>query len=458
MRNSVLLVSTNREKNPYPVAPLGLLFIANALKRAGHEVSLLDLCFSEDVSNDIENAVQRVSPDLIGVSIRNVDNLTFPQTVSYLPVIKSCIDIIKQATDAPIVIGGSAFSLFPERILDYMQCDFGILGEGEESMLELLECFNNSQNDFSGVSNLVWKRDKEIIRNELKFLGTSFDHVLDYSFVENERYMELAGMGNVQSKRGCAFQCSYCTYPTIEGRHYRLRSPEVIAEEMMLLQERHGVGHVFFVDDVFTSPAQHAFAVCEALLHKGVTIRWSCFASPWEVTKELLELMKRAGCTHIEWGTDALSNSVLSRLRKPFTVQDVITASKICHDIGIKCAHYIILGAPGEDRKTLEETFESAKHLQGDPLIVMLGIRIYPGTELEGISIDDGITTVNTDLLEPHFYLSRGIAMKELLDNVVGFAKQNPQCVVPGLGIQSSEEMYALLRKHYREGPLWGYL
>ncbi len=187
MKKSILLISANQEKNPYPVAPLGLLFIANALKTAGCSVSLLDLCFSEDVGSDIRAKVQEVSPDLIGVSIRNVDNLTFPQTVSYLPVVKNIVDKIKAATTTPIVLGGSAFSLFPEKMLNYMQCDFGILGEGEDAMSELLASLGRKQQDFSNVSNLVWRRDGAVVINQLKYLQTSFDKALDYGFVDNER-------------------------------------------------------------------------------------------------------------------------------------------------------------------------------------------------------------------------------------------------------------------------------
>jgi radical SAM superfamily enzyme YgiQ (UPF0313 family) len=454
----ILLVSANQEKNPYPVAPIGLLFIANALKASGHEVAVLDLCFSEDVGADIKAKVQEVSPDLIGVSIRNVDNLTFPQTVSYLPVVKNIVDKIKAVTDTPIVLGGSAFSLFPEKILNYMDCNFGILGEGEEAMGELLASISQKRDDFSHVSNLVWRRNGNVVTNRLKYLQESLDRPLDYGFVDNARYMDRAGMGNVQTKRGCAFQCSYCTYPSIEGRKYRLRSPDVIVDEMLLLQDRHNVQHVFFVDDVFTAPEEHAAAVCEALIDKGVKMRWSCFASPWKVSRSLLELMKKAGCTHIEWGTDALSDKVLLKLRKPFKTEDAIRVSRECREVGIKSAHYIIWGAPGEDKSTLQEAFEAIKRLQGDAVIAMLGIRIYPGTELENTSVEDGIISKDDDLLEPRFYISRGILVKELIDAVSGFAKQNPQCVVPGLGIRSSEEMYAILRKHYREGPLWGYL
>lgn len=455
---SVLLVSANQEKNPYPVAPLGLLYIAHALKHNGFKVSILDLCFSKDPRADIKNTITKQKPDFVGVSIRNVDNLTFPQSVSYLPAVKDTITTIKRHTRAPLVLGGSAFSLFPEKMLEFLDCNWGIVGEGEEAMAALLTHFEKKDVDHQNIENLIWRQGSLIRRNRVKYLNSCFDSILDYSFIDTHAYAKFAGMVNVQTKRGCRFKCSYCTYPAIEGKRYRLRSPETIAREMNLLHKKYGVPHIFFVDDVFTSPAVHAMKVCEALIKKGVTMRWSCFASPYGISKNLLMLMKKAGCTHIEFGSDALSKKVLAKLRKPFTVEDVVEASRLCKEVGIKCAHYIIFGAPGENQATLREGFTMIRKLKGDTVIAMLGIRIYPNTELEQVSLHEGIISKQTDLLFPHFYLSKELPVAKLLEQVSTFACDDPRCVVPGLGIRSSQKMYAILRKHYREGPLWGYL
>lgn len=454
----VLLISTNQEKLPYPAAPLGLLYIAHALKRAEFSVSILDLCFSSNVQEDIKKTIKRINPDFIGVSIRNVDNLTFPKSVSYLPAVREIIKLVKHHTSAPLVLGGSAFSLFPKEILKFMDCEWGIIGEGEEAFVELLKCFNSRESSYKAVNNLIWNKGGKIYCNRVKYLDTSFDYILDYSLIDNRRYSRSAGMVNVQTKRGCGFKCAYCTYPSIEGRGYRLRQPEIIAEEMHLLHSKYLIPHAFFVDDVFTYPAEHAVSVCEALLKKKVEMSWSCFASPYGITKKLLMLMKKSGCTHVEFGSDALSNRVLKRLHKPFSVRDVLKASSLCKEIGIKCAHYIIFGAPGENYDTLREGFVTIRKLQGDAIIAMVGIRIYPGTELENLSIHDGAISKQTDLLFPHFYLSRELPTNKLLEKVAKFARENSHCIVPGLEIRSSEKMYEILRKHYHQGPLWGYL
>ena len=126
------------------------------------------------------------------------------------------------------------------------------------------------------------------------------------------------------------------------------------------------------MDDVFTYPAKHAAAVCNALIKKNVKIQWSCFASPYGISKKLLTLIKKAGCTHIEFGSDALSNRVLAKLRKPFTVKEVLRASRLCNEIGIKCAHYIIFGAPGENHASLKRDLRQSASLRAMLLLPCL--------------------------------------------------------------------------------------
>ncbi|MEI8175847.1 MAG: lipid biosynthesis B12-binding/radical SAM protein [Candidatus Omnitrophota bacterium] len=455
---SVLLISPNQEKIPYPVAPIGLLYIADALKKALFKVSLLDLCFSENIRRDIETRIRRSKPDYIGISLRNVDNLTFPKSISYLPAFKGIVRTIRRCTGAPIVLGGSAFSLFPREILSFLECEWGVAGEGEEAFVELLNVFRDDTAAYGKIDNLAWKKKGEILLNRVRHMSSSSEYAPDYGLIDNALYMKRGGMANLQTKRGCRFRCSYCTYPSIEGKTYRLRPPEAVAADMSLLQRKYAVSHVFFVDDVFTYPAAHASAVCEALIKKGTRMRWSCFASPSGISGTLLAQMKKAGCTHIEFGSDSLSDRVLTKMRKPFLSDDILRAGRLCKEAGIKCAHYIIFGAPGENRVTLKEQFRAIRVLEGDAVIAMIGIRIYPGTQLQKVSLREKIIKSGDDLLSPRFYLSPEISQRELLERVARFTRSAAQCIVPGLEIRSSEKMYSVLRAHYQEGPLWGYL
>lgn len=454
---SVLLLSANQEKIPYPVAPLGLLYIAHALKHNGFRVSILDLCFSKNTSRDIKLSIKSFRPNFIGVSVRNIDNLSFPRSVSYLPAIKNVISYVRLNTKVPIILGGSAFSLFPEDLLKLTRCLMGIVGEGEEAFVKLIKLISSNSGRFHTIPNLAWIKESKFHQNRIECLKSK-DYVLGRELINNSLYSKFGGMGNVQTKRGCKFRCVYCTYPYLEGSSYRLRNPAIIAQEMKILKTKYKINHIFFVDSVFNYPVDHAAAICEEILRKKINITWSCFAWPHRTSVKLLELMKMAGCTHIEFGSDAFSEKTLAMLHKPFLVDDIMSVSERCKKTGIKFCHYVIFGAPGENRRTLEEAFKNLKQIKSTAIIAMAGIRIYPNTELQEISIKEKIINSEDDLLEPRFYLSPKIPHRFLLNRVVEFARSMPNCVAPGLDIRSSGIMFETLRKHYPQGPLWGYL
>ncbi|MFO7870764.1 MAG: lipid biosynthesis B12-binding/radical SAM protein [Kiritimatiellia bacterium] len=453
----VLLVSANRERVPCPVAPIGLLYLAEVLLSRGVEVSILDLCFSDDVESDIRRRLKEFPPSLIGVSIRNIDNLSFPGIVSYVPGLRRAVTALRRNSEAPVVLGGSAFSLFPARLLEELDCDLGVTGEGEQAFAEIAGLVSAGNSDFSGVPNVVRRSAHGFQANPVSRPGIP-DLLTSRELIENNKYFRMGGMGNIQTKRGCSFKCSYCTYPLIEGRKYRLREPESVAGEMELLEKRYNLKHVFMVDDVFNCPVDHAEAVCESIIAKSLSVQWSCFASPGHVTGRLMKLMKRAGCRHVEFGSDGLSPEILESLNKSFTVEQVFEASRECMAAGLKCAHYVMFGGPGETRGTLHRAFENIQRLECTAVIVMTGIRIYPRTELEKRSLAEGITGPGEDLLEPKFYLSPEVPPDMLLKEVSDFAAKSPHCVAPGLNIRSSGKMLEVLRRHYRHGPLWGYL
>ena len=454
---NVLLVSANREKIPYPVAPLGLLYIANRIRQKGFNVSILDLCFSDNILNDVELAIDQFKPHCIGVSIRNVDNLTFPGSVSYLPDVKNTIDIIKNKTDAPIVLGGSAFSLFPEAILKFMNCTFGIVGEGEDAFIQLLDKLESRNACYDSIDSLIWISRNNVYCNKVSYTKTCND-IIDRNLIDNGTYAKFGGMGNIQTKRGCKFKCLYCTYPSLEGHEYRLRPPEIIVEEAKQLKEKYKTNHIFFVDNVFNYPLDHSASVCEEIVKSKLEVSWSCFASPKGISHSLLKLMKKAGCTHIEFGSDSLSEPMLTNLQKPFSVSDIMQASIECKKLGIKNAHYVMFGGPKENTASLREAFKNIRQLEATAIIAMVGIRIYPNTGLQRLSINENIITRHESLLEPVFYLSPDISVENLLQEISTFSTVNRNCVVPGMEIRSSERMFSALRKHCQEGPLWSYL
>lgn len=454
----ILLVSANKEKKPYPVAPIGIAYLSGVLLEDGNKVKVLDLCFIEDFKKSIIMTIEEFSPELIGISIRNIDNLTYPLSISYLPFIKSVKDIIKTVSDAPIVLGGSGFSISPEGMLDYLGLDTGVIGEGEIAIKELAR-----GKSLENIPNIISREGNRFLKNpisQIKTFGTPFRGLID-----NGSYLRWGGMGNIQTKRGCPFNCIYCTYPLLDGRKMRLRNPEEIGEEIGLMYGDYGIDYIYFVDDIFNYPVEHAENICREIIKRNIKIQWTAFCNPAFVTKDLLSLMKEAGCHAVEFGTDSLSDTLLRNLKKSFTVRDVFSASKASREAGLYTAHYIIIGGPGENTETIKETFKRLDELDPDAVIAMIGIRIYPGTLIEAMSKSDGflkkgatIENCHNNGLEPVFYLPFGEKEDTLIEMIKEHALNHQNWVVPGLDIRSGGGNFMRHRKMGKRGPLWDLL
>lgn len=451
----ILLVSVNNEKDPYPVAPIGAAYIAKALRNQGHNVRILDLCFIDNDTVAVEDSLKDFLPDIVGLSIRNIDNLTFNKSIFYMPRIKGIVDLIKKITSVPIAAGGSGFSIFPEEVLRYLGLEIGIMGEGENAFTLLADALINGGPVYN-IQNLCYLKDGSFYANKIEL--SLFNYAPERSFLNNKGYLELGGMGNIQSKRGCPFKCSYCTYPNIEGDTLRLREPEAVVEELKEAKVRHGIDYFFFVDDIFNFPEDHAAAICEGIIKGDLKIDWACFATPKSMTGELAFLMKRAGCKGIEFGSDAGSENTLKGLGKAFSPDEIAYASECCNSIGLPNAHYIIIGGPEENISTLNETFSFFEKIKPTAVIALTGLRIYPNTHLYSMSLKNGIITSDSDLLEPVFYMTPEIEAVAILKTVSEYAAKNSNWIVPSLNIRCDADMLALLRKMGKKGPLWNML
>lgn len=449
-----LLISANRETEPYPVEPIGIAYVAAALKKAGHEVVLLDLCFEDDAALALKRLPSGFDPGVIGISIRNIDNLTYPKSVFYLPAIREAVRAVRSAYPAPVLAGGSGFSLFPHETLEYLGVDYGLIGEGESSMVEFVRRLEKGES-FDGIPGLI---GKGLSRSCPPDLITGFAVSSPArELLEYQRYAEAGGMANVQTKRGCPFECVYCTYPFLEGRKLRLRDPASVVDEIEVLNRERGRDYFFFVDDIFNMPEGHATGICEEMIRRRLDIMWACFCTPKGITPGLLKAMKAAGCAAIEFGTDGGTDITLNALGKGFTVAEVDRAQRLCVEAGLEAAHYLILGGPGETNKTIQETFDLMDRLRPRAVIAMLGVRIYPGTALKELALKEGVIEKGSSLLEPVFYIS-GAVKDSLIDDVRARATPRPNWVVPGLGIRSGAKIAGTLAKMGKKGVMWDML
>ncbi len=443
----VLLISANRERSPYPVFPLGLAYLAGPLAEAGHELVMLDLCFANDPEAAVAEALAQPGLGAVVISLRNIDNVTYPLTRSYLAGVRSIVDLCRNRV--PVIIGGSGFSLMPRELLAHLGADYGVIGEGEEVLPLLLESLANDITPLQ-LPGVIRRGDSNFAAPRLvEQIATP-----DRSLFAVARYHREGGMANVQTKRGCPFTCSYCTYPIIEGSRVRVRPiPEIIAE-LRGLVEQFGVSYIYFVDDIFNYPPDFAEELCRAMVGAKLPINWSAFINPAFMPPSLLQVMQEAGCDAVEFGTDSGSPKILKSLGKSFTVDAIRAASRLCRELGVDFTHYLLFGGPGEDQETIEESFSLMDEVAPTAVIAMIGIRIYPGTAIHGQALAEGLIDGATSLLEPVFYISPSIR-DSLCDMITVLAKKRKNWIAPGLEINVSDAMLEVMRHFAVRGPLW---
>ena len=452
----VLLVSANQERSPDPVAPLGLCYVATATANAGHEVAVVDLCFRPDVEAAVAEGVDAARPDVIGVSLRNVDNCAFPDTVSYLPHYRRVVDACRAVSEALIVLGGSAFTTMPAHYLRVLSVPYGVVGEGESTFPALLErlAAGRGADDLGG---LAWLDGNGVRMNAPAWLPDIDALHADRRWMDVAGYFERGGMANVQTKRGCHFKCTFCAYPVIEGRGMRTRDPSLIAAEVRGLLDQHGVDQFFIVDSIFNAPRGYAERVAEALRPLGRRVRWSCFVGPGNFTAELADLMMEAGCQSVDFGTDAASTATLRGYRKSFTVEDILTASAVCRERSLPFCHSLVFGGESETWDTVAETISVMDACRPTAVNAMCGVRVYPETPLAATLIARGDVPSVEALYEPWFYFAP--AVRERLAEVVGeAARARGNWLLPGNKVNDEEQLFATLRGRGLKGDLWRYV
>jgi radical SAM superfamily enzyme YgiQ (UPF0313 family) len=451
----VLLVSVNREDQPHPVYPLALEHLAAALRAAGHEARLLDVRKAEADGIAIAAAIRAARPDLVGVSVRNVDNNQSAGTKDYLPELLAVMAEIRQATPAPVVLGGSGYSLFPREILRLSGADAGVAGPGEEALVVLAgrAAAAAPLDRGADIPGLVVRRGVVVVETA-PGRPDALPGVPDRDPDLVRHYWREGGPLSLQVSRGCPWGCAYCTYPLLEGRRAVRRDASAAVDEIQGLQERTGVGHFFVVDSVFNADPALADAFAGEILRRKLRVTWSAFLTPKGVTRERAERWKASGLEGAELGVDALCDPVLRAYGKPFDAREARAAVAACAAADLPCIVYLILGGPGETRATLEETVAAAGALPRAVVCAFAGMRVYPGTALAARAAAEGVVPAGASLLAPRFYFSPGVDAGEVARRCAELGMRANWLVVGG-GLEAKFRAAAALRKRGRKGSLW---
>jgi radical SAM superfamily enzyme YgiQ (UPF0313 family) len=452
MPSRVLLISANRYTTPDAVFPVGLAQLTGALRRAGHAVRWHDLLAS---TSPLENVLEEFRPELAGISLRNIDDVLIRKQETFYDAASDLFETIKARAGCPVVLGGSGFSIFPRELMRLTGADFGVCGAGERALVALTDALAQKQ-DPSGIPGLLFRRNGDLLQNPPIQTPLEPSHLEDRPREIVEYYLRNGGILNVQTQRGCRFQCCYCTYPVIEGRSNHRHPADDIAEEFAQLQQL-GAKYVFIVDSIFNSSPRHVHEICEAILRRNLKISWGCFLRPQGLNAELVRLMARAGLSHVEFGSDSFSDTVLAAYHKGLTFADILNSSELLRQEKLDFCHFLICGGPGETQDTLNESFENSRHLHQAVVMAVIGMRIYPGTELFSRALNDGLVTPNTDLLPPKYFLAPGLTAEFVYGRLQEFAARSKNWVI-GDPSPDYAALVARLRARGMVGPLWSYV
>lgn len=443
----IVLLSPNTLSTPYPVYPLGLDYVAGAL-HARHELRRYDLnCGDLD---GLARLLQEFAPELIGITCRNIDNTEAGSSRYFLDQYSQLVAWLRRHSRAVLVCGGSGFTIMPEAVYAALKVDYGIIGEGER--MALLVAALERGEDPARIEGILGPGGRGRVAPPWQGERTR----LFAGAEQRAFYLQRGGMLNLQSKRGCTFRCIYCPYPHIEGRHHRPVPAQEVAETALALEEA-GARYLFITDSAFNSDVRHSVEVARAFRDSGLGIPWGAFFAPLRPDADYFPLMAEAGCRHVEFGTESLSAAMLRSYRKPFRPGDVALAHASARATGLHVAHYFLLGGPGESADTVRESLDRIEELQGAVFFFFIGIRIYPGTELYRIALEQGRIGPETDLLHPVFYRSDAIDREEIEAMVRQRAGGRINWVV-GSGGDSAAALVERMHARGHVGPLWEHL
>ena len=485
---SILLISANRHTSPYPVYPLGISYLKTYLERtiSGIRVDTADCNLLTD--EELAERIRTLAPRYIGVSLRNVDGANSLDRRGFLPEYKALIDVIRAASDAPLIIGGAGFSIYPQAFMRELGADYGIHGEGEGPLAELIGALERGETgaDIPAVYTRDGRTGNRCTENgsagnEYTENGSAGNKCTENGRTENGPagngrtgngrrsylpaievefepeltgyYWKRSGMLNIQTKRGCPYECIYCSYPHIDGRCVRTMDPEIIAENILRAKRDYGINYLFFTDSVFNIRPEYNVRLAETLIRRGTNVAWGAYFSPRGIDAEQMRLFRASGLTHIEFGTESVCDRTLEAYGKRFTFGDVVRASRLALDNGVYYAHFLILGGYGDTREHVRETIENSRRLEYTVMFPYAGMRIYPHTRLAELAAREGVVAPDDDLLAPAYYIAPDFDLEEARSAAAATGKawvfpDDPQSAL----------VDTLRLKRNKKGPLWEYL
>jgi len=368
--------------------PLGLLYLAARLEKAGHEVFLEDVQLCRSPLRRLKSTLQRLDPQVVGITSFSIN----------LAMASRMLQMVKRLCPGAVTVwGGPHVSFADEDILrHHTWVDVIVRGEGEETLVQLMAKVRKD-GGFDNVLGISWRgTDGSICRNPSRPFREDLDQLPRpaWHLLKLSQYRAFGDGASVLTSRGCPHQCVFCVGRKMIGAKGRFRSPALVVDEMEALVNL-GFRRIRVEDDLFTFQRERTLAICQELDRRGLPVKWRAYARVDSVDPELLSRMRQAGCERILFGAESGSLEILQRIRKGITPEQTRRAVEMTRKAGIGVLASFVLGLPGETPETLRQTIEFA-----DSLKVPYSLNIltpYMGTEIRERAAEWGICILSND-------------------------------------------------------------
>ena len=359
--------------------PLGLGYIASSLRNYGnHAVQMFEPEAQGLAYADLARIIKESPPSVLGLTCST------PNFFRALELAR----IGRENSTAKIVLGGVHASALPEFIMENYSdlIDCVVVGEGEITMRELVGAYDDNS-DLAKVKGIVFRRDGKVVRTERRPFIEELDSIpppardlipqdLFRPNLHNARYRKCLPL---LTSRGCPYNCTFCASRIVSGKKYRMHSAEYVLEEMEMLKKDYHAQQLLITDDTFTIHHERLEAICRGMIDRHLDLKWFCFSQVNVVNKEILTLMKKAGCYSVGFGVESAEEAILEKMGKPIKPEKAREAVRAANEIGLKTQAFYIFGSPGETRSQMEHTIEFSKKV-GATLSFFNMLVPYPGT------------------------------------------------------------------------------
>lgn len=373
---------------PYPIAefptiPMGMAYVAAALRKESKEVQVEDFLVGQYTKEKLRRRITEYKPDIVGITSVT---LNYPAASAILKDVKKIDDNIITVFGGPHVTFTAEQTLTEEPWVDIVS-----RGESDYTLVDIVNGMPLRE-----VGGISFRENGQVVSNPLRPWIENLDELAEPArdLFPIAKYRALGNECGVISSRGCPFQCAFCVGHKMVGRKGRFRNPKLVVDEIESVLEM-GFKTINIVDDLLTINKKHVYAVCDEILERNLSIRWTAFSRVDTVDRELFNRMKEAGCFFVLYGVESGNQQILNNMHKKITPEKVKWAVELARECEIRTLASFIIGLPGETKETLKETVSFAKSLNTHYGFHLLSP--FPGTEVRERAEEFGMRILTDD-------------------------------------------------------------